>query len=723
MSNATDNIAIVANELSLNTRQVQATADLLNEGGTVPFIARYRKEATNSLDEVQVLAIRDRLSQLEELDKRRDAILKSLEERSLLSDELKAKVTVAKNMAELEDIYLPFRPKRRTKAMAAKEKGLEPLAKEIFDCNLDNPKKTAETFISEEKGVTNAEDALSGARDIIAEWINENQQVRTQSRHYWTKKSNLKSTVVSGKDADAVKFKDYYDWSEPIESAPSHRVLALLRGEKEGLLKVEVGPQSDDLIKQLENFLIKRRNPCAEQIKLALADCYKRLLAPSMETEIRQLYKTKADIEAIKVFSDNIRQLLMAPPLGQVPILAVDPGFRTGCKLALLNEQGKLLHHDVIYLHEAESAKDAPSSSAGKKIIELCQKHNIGAVAIGNGTAGRESESFVKKLLLKKADGSKIPIVMVNESGASIYSASEVAREEFPNLDLTVRGAVSIGRRLMDPLAELVKIEPKSIGVGQYQHDVDQTALQSSLDDAVTSCVNSVGVELNTASKQLLTYVSGLGPQLAGNIVKHREENGAFKSRTELKKVARLGAKAYEQAAGFLRIHDGKNPLDTSAVHPESYSVVDSMAADLGCKVAELLQKEELRKKIDIDKYVSEKVGLPTLKDIVNELAKPGRDPRERFEQVEFADGINTLNDLKTGMIMDGVVTNVTAFGAFVDIGVHQDGLVHISELADKFVKVPADVVKVQQKVKVKVMSVDADRKRISLSMKNLGAK
>ncbi|MBS1956540.1 MAG: RNA-binding transcriptional accessory protein [Cyanobacteria bacterium SZAS-4] len=723
MSNATDNISIVANELSLSAKQVQATADLLNEGGTVPFIARYRKEATNSLDEVQVLAIRDRLIQLDDLDKRREAILKSLEERSLLSDELKTKVIVAKTMVELEDIYLPYRPKRRTKAMAAKEKGLEPLAQEIFDCALDNPRKTAENFISEEKGVASADDALSGARDIIAEWINENQQVRTQARHFWTKKSNIKSTVVSGKDTDAVKFKDYYDWSEPIESAPSHRVLALLRGEKEGLLKVEVGPQSDDLIKQLENFLIKRRNPCAEQIKLALADCYKRLLAPSMETEIRQLYKAKADIEAIKVFSDNIRQLLMAPPLGQVPMLAVDPGFRTGCKLAVLDQQGKLLHHDVIYLHEAEAAKEASSSSAGKKLIELCQKHNIGAIAIGNGTAGRESESFIKKLLLKKSDGSKIPIVMVNESGASIYSASEVAREEFPNLDLTVRGAVSIGRRLMDPLAELVKIEPKSIGVGQYQHDVDQTALQKSLDDAVTSCVNSVGVELNTASKQLLTYVSGLGPQLAGNIVKHREENGAFKSRTELKKVARLGAKAYEQAAGFLRIHDGKNPLDTSAVHPESYSVVDAMAADLGCKVAELLQKEELRRKIDINKYITDKIGLPTLKDIVNELAKPGRDPRDRFEQVEFADGINTINDLKTGMIMDGVVTNVTAFGAFVDIGVHQDGLVHISELADKFVKVPADVVKVQQKVKVKVMSVDADRKRISLSMKNLGAK
>ncbi|HEY9682241.1 MAG TPA: Tex family protein [Drouetiella sp.] len=720
MNAGLDNIALVASELGLTTRQVQATSDLLNEGGTVPFIARYRKEATNSLDEVQVLAIRDRLAQLAELDKRRDAVLKSLEERSLLTVELKESVGKAKNMVELEDIYLPFRPKRRTKAMAAREKGLEPLAQQIFDCALDNPRKSAETFLSVEKGVATADDALSGARDIIAEWINENQQVRSQARNYWMKKSDISSLVLPGKEADAVKFKDYYDWSEPLQVAPSHRVLALLRGENEGLLKVEVAPYADDLIKQLENFLIKKRNPCAEQVKLAIADCYKRLLAPSMETEIRQHFKTRADAEAIKVFSDNVKQLLMAPPLGQVATLAIDPGFRTGCKLAVLDAQGKLLHHDVIYLHEAEAAKDAANSSAAKKVLDLCTKYSIGAVAIGNGTAGRETESFIKKLTLKKSDGTRLPVVMVNESGASIYSASEVARAEFPDLDLTIRGAVSIGRRLMDPLAELVKIEPKSIGVGQYQHDVDQTALQSSLDDAVTSCVNSVGVELNTASKQLLTYVSGLGPQLAGNIVKYREENGAFKSRTDLKKVARLGAKAFEQAAGFLRIRDGKNPLDQSAVHPESYAVVDNMASDIGCKVGELIQNEELRKRIDINKYVSEKVGIPTLKDILAELSKPGRDPRDQFEQVEFAEGVNSINDLKNGLVLDGVVTNVTAFGAFVDIGVHQDGLVHISELADKFVKVPADVVKVQQKVKVKVLSVDADRKRISLSMKNL---
>lgn len=714
------NISIVADELKLSNKQVQATADLLAEGGTVPFIARYRKEATGSLDEVAVLAIRDRLAQLEELDKRRDSIIKSLEERSLLTDEIKSKVLASKTMVELEDLYLPFRPKRRTKAMVAKEKGLEPLAQQIFDCSLDNPAKSASEFVDQAKGVASNEEALAGARDIIAEWINEDQQVRTQARHFWTKRSELKSVVASGKEADAIKYKDYFDWSEPIESAPSHRVLALLRGENEGLLKVEISPMSADLIKQLENYLIKKRNPCAEQIKIAIADCYKRLLAPSMENEIRQSYKTRADAEAIKVFSDNVRQLLMAPPLGQMPMLAIDPGFRTGCKLAVLDAQGKLLHHDVIYLHEAE--KDPLNSSAAKKIKDFCTKYNIGAIAIGNGTAGRESETFVRKLNLLKQDGGKMPIVMVNESGASIYSASEVAREEFPDLDLTVRGAVSIGRRLMDPLAELVKIDPKSIGVGQYQHDVDQGALKTSLDDAVTSCVNNVGVELNTASKQLLTYVSGLGPQLAGNIVKYREENGAFKSRTELKKVPRLGAKAYEQAAGFLRIHEGKNPLDSSAVHPESYGVVDSMASDLGCKVIELLQKDDLRKRIDINKYVSEKVGLPTLKDILGELAKPGRDPRERFEQVEFAEGVNSMTDLKPGMVMDGVVTNVTAFGAFVDIGVHQDGLVHISELADRFVKVPADIVKVQQKVKVRVLSVEVDRKRIALSMKNINA-
>lgn len=716
----TNNIELIANELNISVKQVQATADLLADGGTVPFIARYRKEATGTLDEVAVAAIRDRLAQLEELDRRREAILKSLEERALITDELKNKINLAGTMVALEDLYLPFRPKRRTKAAVAREKGLEPLARQIFEFALDNPSKEAEAYINAEKGVGSGEEALSGARDIIAEWINENQQVRTQARHYWTKKSSIDARVVAGKEEDAAKYKDYFDWSEPSEIAPSHRILAILRGEKEGVLNVEVSPPPEDLVKQLENFLLKKKGQSAEQVRIALADSYKRLLAPSMETEIRQILKVRADAEAIKVFADNIRQLLMAPPLGQVNVLAIDPGFRTGCKLATLDAQGKLAHHDVIYLHEAESSKDVAQSSAGKKIIELCRKFKIGAVAIGNGTAGRETESMVKKLGLTKEDGTKVAIVMVNESGASIYSASDVAREEFPDLDLTVRGAVSIGRRLMDPLAELVKIEPKSIGVGQYQHDVDQPALQHSLDDVVVSCVNNVGVELNTASKQLLTYVSGLGPQLAGNIVKFREENGPFKARSELKKVPRLGAKAFEQAAGFLRIRDGRNPLDFSAVHPESYAIVDAMAKELSCKVNDLMEKEDLRQKIDVKKYVTDKVGLPTLKDILDELAKPGRDPRARFEAFEFAEGINSIQDIKPNMTLDGIVTNVTAFGAFVDIGVHQDGLVHVSELADRFVKNPADVVKVQQKVKVRVLSVDPDRKRISLSMKNL---
>jgi uncharacterized protein len=730
------NIDRIASELNIQPRQVKATIELLDDGGTVPFIARYRKEATGSLDEVFVANIRDRLLQLQELDKRREAICKSLEERSLLSEELTSKITAAKTMVELEDIYLPYRVKRKTRASMAREKGLEPLAKSIFDFSLADPIATAAEYVNAEKGVETKEQALEGARDIIAEWINESQQVRVQARYYWTKKSRLNSQVIAAKESEAAKYKDYFDWSESVETAPSHRVLALFRGEKEGFLDLEVAPQSEDLIKQLENFLLKKKNASAEQVRLALADCYKRLLAPSMETEIRQLVKARADEQAIKVFADNIRELLLAAPLGQVSVLAVDPGFRTGCKLAFLDEQGKLLHHDVIYLHEAESAKDVTQSSAGKKVIEFCSKYKIGAVAIGNGTASRESEAFIKRLGLKKSDSSsdtkaevkhdtksdakvKMPVIMVNESGASIYSASEIAREEFPNLDLTVRGAVSIGRRLMDPLAELVKLEPKSIGVGQYQHDVDQGALQHSLDDAVSSCVNNVGVEINTASKQLLTYVSGLGPQLASNIVKFRDENGAFKTRSELKKVPRLGAKAFEQSGGFLRIRGAKNPLDASAVHPESYPVVDSMAKDLGCKVSDLMQKEELRKKIDINRYVTDKIGLPTLQDILKELAKPGRDPRAQFEAVEFAEGINTMADLKPHMMLDGVVTNVTAFGAFVDIGVHQDGLVHVSELADHFVKNAADVVKVQQKVKVRVVSVDIDRKRIALSMKS----
>jgi protein Tex len=722
-----ENIATIASELQISDRQVQATASLLQDGATVPFIARYRKEATGSLDEVFVANIRDRLAQLEELDKRRVSIINSLRERSLLTPELEKKITHAKNLVELEDIYLPFRPKRRTRASIAREKGLEPLAQGIYAFSFDNPEKSAADFVNAEKDVASVEDALAGARDIIAEWINEDQRVRSQARTYWTKKSRIFAHVVTKKESEAGKYKDYFDWSEEATAAPSHRILAMLRGENEGFLSVEVAPPAEDFVKQIEYTLITRKGASAEQVRMAIGDSYKRLLAPSMETEVRNTLKERADAEAIKVFADNIRQLLLSPPLGQVNVLAIDPGFRTGCKLACLDAQGRFVHYDVIYLHEAESAKQVDQSAAAAKIMELCRKYDVGAIAIGNGTAGRETEALVKKLSLQKtADGGgksgvRIPVVMVNESGASIYSASEVAREEFPELDLTIRGAISIGRRLMDPLAELVKIEPKSIGVGQYQHDVEQTALQRSLDDVVTSCVNSVGVELNTASKQLLTYVSGLGPQLAGNIVKHRNEKGPFKTRAELLKVARLGGKAYEQAAGFLRIREGKNPLDASAVHPESYPIVDAMAKDLGCSVDDLLHKEELRKRIDMKKYVSDKVGLPTLKDILDELAKPGRDPRAQFEAVDFAEGINSMEDLKPHMTLPGVVTNVTAFGAFVDIGVHQDGLVHVSELADRFVKNPADVVKVQQKVMVRVLSVDVDRKRISLSMKTVG--
>jgi uncharacterized protein len=718
--NNSQNFTTIASELGILPKQVEATAHLLTEGATVPFIARYRKEATGSLDEVAVIAIRDRLIQLEEFQKRRDAIIKSLEERSILSDELKYKIAHAKTLIELEDLYLPFRPKRKTKASIAKEKGLEDLAEKIFSFAIDSPKQIIDKFINPEKGVKSAEEALEGARDIIAEKINENESIRKQARAYWTKSSLIRSRAIAGKEAEASKYKDYFDWSENASSSPSHRVLALLRGEKEGLLSVQVAPPSEPLVAQLESYLLKKRGPCAEQIKMALHDGYKRLLAPSMESEIRAQLKSKADTEAIKVFSDNIKQLLMAPPLGKLNVLAIDPGFRTGCKIVSLDAQGKLVDHDLIYLHEAEAAKEPEQSSAGKKLLSLCQKYQVGAIAIGNGTAGRETESFVRKLNLKTSEGQKLPIIMVNESGASIYSASEAAREEFPDLDLTIRGAVSIGRRLMDPLAELVKIDPKSIGVGQYQHDVDQTALQKSLDDAVTNCVNLVGVELNTASKQLLTYVSGLGPQLALNIVKYREENGPFKCRTDLKKVTRLGSKAFEQAAGFLRIRGSKHPLDESAVHPESYHLVEAMASDLKIQVKDLVSQDELVARIDPNRYVNEKVGLPTLKDILQELKKPGRDPRSKYETIEFKEGVNKISDLTPNMILDGIVTNVTAFGAFVDVGVHQDGLVHVSELADRFVKNPADFVKVQQRVKVKVMAVDADRKRISLSMKNL---
>ncbi len=712
-----DYVEKIATELKLENSKVRATIGLLAEGATIPFIARYRKEVTGSLDEVVIAQIRDRQAQLEELDKRRQSILDSLTERSLLTDELRAKIERALTLTELEDIYLPYRPKRKTRASAAREKGLEPLAKEIFAGSSKDPVTEAVRFVDAEKGVSSAEDALAGARDIIAEWISEDEHARKEMRKFWFARSSFASSMVKGKETEGAKFKDYFDWNENVTSIPSHRILAMLRGETEGFLKLKINPPEEEAQQMLERRFVKGRNPSWEQCRLAAQDSYKRLLAPAMETELRAELKAKADEGAIDVFVRNVRELLMAPPLGQKAVLAVDPGFRTGCKVVCLDRQGTLLHNDVIYpLFEGNNQSQA--SKAEQKVLELIKKFDIEAIALGNGTASRETESFLRGIDYKRAGLPSIPIVVVNESGASIYSASEIAREEFGNYDITVRGAVSIGRRLMDPLAELVKIDPKSIGVGQYQHDVDQTALQRSLDDTVISCVNAVGVELNTASKQLLSYVSGLGPQIAANIVKYREENGAFASRAQLKKVPRLGPKAFEQCAGFLRIRGAKNPLDSSAVHPERYELVERMAKDAGFSVADLVNNEANSAKIEVNKYVDKEVGLPTLKDILKELEKPGRDPRSQLEPVKFAEGIHNIDDLREGMRLPGIVTNVTAFGAFVDVGVHQDGLVHVSEMADKFIKDPSTFVKVNQQVSVVVMQVDKERKRISLSMK-----
>jgi uncharacterized protein len=701
----------IAAELHIGNAQVSATAQLLGEGATVPFIARYRKEATGTLDEVQITDIRDRLAQLEELDKRREAILKSLTERQLLTDELAAKIAAAGTLAVLEDIYLPFRPKRRTRATIAREKGLEPLAQQIFaQAEAFDPLAAAAAFVDPEKGVASAEEALAGARDIIAEWVNENDQARARMREFFSAKAVFQSKVIPGKETDGSRYRDYFDWEESAAKAPSHRVLAMRRGEKEEFLTLRVVPPETEAISLLDEMFVNGNGPAAEQVRMAVEDGYRRLLANSMETELRMTAKKRADAEAIRVFTDNLRQLLLAPPLGQKRLLALDPGFRTGCKLVCLDAQGKLLHHDAIFPHLSERAR----SQAAETVLALCARLKIEAIAIGNGTAGRETETFLRTLNLPET----IQIIMVNESGASVYSASKIAREEFPNEDVTVRGAVSIGRRLADPLAELVKIDPKAIGVGQYQHDVDQTELKQSLDDTVMSCVNAVGVELNTASAALLTYVSGLGPALAAKIVAWRDEHGPFPSRTALTDVPRLGAKAFVQAAGFLRIRNGENPLDASAVHPESYAIVDKMAGDLNCSITDLMHDETLRKRIDPTRYVTDEVGLPTLNDILAELAKPGRDPREQFEAFRFADGIEKLEDLMPGMKLPGIVTNLTAFGAFVDIGVHQDGLVHLSQIADRFVKDPGEVLKVRQPVEVTVLAVDLERKRISLTMK-----
>ncbi len=693
----------------MSARQVDTAISLLDDGATIPFIARYRKEMTGSLDEVQLTQIRDRVHQLRELDKRREAILKSLLDQGKLTPELEEKIKVVDTMATLEDIYLPHRPKRKTRASVARDRGLEPLALLVLLQDGTDVRQAALAYIDAAKDIHDVEDALAGARDIVAETIAEDAAIRAKTRQVFLEKGMFAARVVPGKEEAALKYKDYHEWTEPLKTAPSHRVLAMRRGEKEELLYLDIEVPESEVLPLLDNAYVKGVGEASTQVRMAMLDGYKRLLKPAMETEVRMLTRQRADDEAIRVFAGNVRQLLLAAPLGQKRIMAIDPGFRTGCKTVCLDEQGTLLENTTLFLHIGS----AGAEQADKTIRSLIEKHQLQAIAIGNGTAGRETEVFVRKLGIPG-----VAVVMVNESGASIYSASETARAEFPNHDVTVRGAVSIGRRLMDPLAELVKIDPKSIGVGQYQHDVDQSKLQTALDDTVVSCVNAVGVELNTASKEILSYISGLGPSLAQQIITFRQKHGAFRNRESLKQVPRLGEKAFEQAAGFLRIRNAQNPLDASAVHPERYALVAQMAADLGCEVSDLLRDEQLRKRIDLKKYINEHVGMPTLHDILSELAKPGLDPREQFETFSFTEGVNSVSDLRIGMRLPGIVTNITNFGAFVDIGVHQDGLVHLSQLANRFVKDPNEVVKVQQKVMVTVTEVDEKRNRIGLSMK-----
>lgn len=699
-------IQIIANALGIRTQQVENTVKLFDEGATIPFISRYRKEVTGSLDEVQVGDIKTQYQKLQELEKRREAVLKSIEEQGKLTDDLRKRIEATYNLTELEDMYLPYKQKRKTRASMAREKGLEPLALDIFAQKVRDVETLAAKFLNEQ--VETIEDALAGARDIIAEMVNEDEKARTTVRNIFNREAMIRSKLVKSKEADAAKYKDYFDFSEPLSKSPSHRLLAMRRGEDEGFLRVGIAPADEEfVVHKLEDLFLIANNESADQVQLAIADAYERLLAPSIETEFRNLSKDKADAEAIAVFVENLRQLLLQAPLGQRRVMGIDPGFRTGCKIVCLDESGVLKENATIYLHNEGEAVD--------KIKKLVEKHKIEAIAIGNGTAGRETETLCQSIKFN----TPLSIFSVNEAGASIYSASDVAREEFPDLDLTVRGSVSIGRRLMDPLAELVKIDPKSIGVGQYQHDVNQSALKESLDRTVESCVNAVGVNLNTASKHLLTYVSGLGPSLAQNIVNYRTENGAFKTRNQLKKVPRLGEKAFEQCAGFLRIREAQNPLDNSAVHPESYPIVESMAKDLGVKIADLIQNKSLRQQIKLEKYVSPKVGLPTLTDILKELDKPGLDPRGEAKAFSFGN-VHKIEDLTVGMILPGIVTNITAFGAFVDIGVKQDGLVHISQMSNRFIKNPNEVVKLRQEVDVKVMEVDAGRKRITLSMKDV---
>lgn len=700
----------ISGGMNLQVWQVFNTLNLMEGGATIPFMARYRKEMTGGLDEVLLASIRDKYEALKELEKRRSFILSSLTDLQVLTPELEKDITNASTLVELEDLYLPYKPKRRTKATIAREKGLEPLANLLMKQLPVDIEEKAEKFVDPAKSVSDINEALAGARDIIAEWISEDKTAREKMRNIFTREANIISKPVKGKELEGMNYQNYFEVNENLFKAPSHRVLAMFRGEEEGFLKLSIDPDENSPIQALKRLFIKANNEAAQQVDMALKDAYKRLLKPSIENELRQIVKEKADLEAIKVFSTNLRQLLLAPPLGQKMILAIDPGFRTGCKVVCLDRQGNLLHNETIYPHPPQN-EVGPAVS---KIKNLVSSYGIEVIAIGNGTAGRETENFVRRIPFDRP----VVSIMVNESGASVYSASAVAREEFPEYDVTVRGAVSIGRRLMDPLAELVKIDPKSIGVGQYQHDVNQGELGKSLDDTVVNCVNLVGVELNTASKQLLSYVSGVGPALAENIVQYRKQNGGFRRREELLKVKRFGDKAFEQAAGFLRIRDAENPLDSSAVHPESYHIVEKMTKELNCSVKELIGNKEIKEKIKPEKFITEKAGLPTIIDIIEELAKPGRDPREGFDLFEFDRNVNSIEDLKPGMILNGIVTNITAFGAFVDIGVHQDGLVHVSQLANKFVRDPNEVVKLTQTVKVKVMEVDVARKRISLSIK-----
>ena len=705
-----DFINKIVKEFGVTARVAENVIKLLGEGATVPFIARYRKEMTDTMNEETVAEVKKRLEQLDELEKRKEFVLKSIAEQDKLTPELEKQIANAETLQDVEDLYLPYKPKRRTKAEIARQKGLEPLAKMIMSQNSDDVNGMAKRFINKEKDVNNEEEALKGACDIMAEWISENINGRNRIRKIYHKEGIISSTLVKGKEEEAQTYKQYFDFQEPIAKAPSHRILALFRAEEEGLLKVKLSINADEACSVLDSIFLKNDNASTDLVQDSIDDAWKRLLEPSLETEMRALYKEKADEVAVKVFAENLRQLLLAAPLGKKRVLALDSGFRTGCKAVILNELGALIHNETIYPHPPQNEH----GKAAAKIAHLVQAYKIDVIAIGNGTAGRETEDFIKSIRFDR----DITAVMVNESGASIYSASKVAREEFPDYDITVRGAVSIGRRLMDPLAELVKIDPKSIGVGQYQHDVNQKMLGDELNTVVESCVNAVGVELNSASEQLLSYVSGVGPQLASSIVKYRNENGGFTSRKQLLEVPRLGNKAFEQCAGFLRIHGAKQPLDASAVHPESYHIVEKMAKKLGVKVEELIGNEELIAKINPKEYIEKDFGIETVNDIIDELKKPGRDPRKTFEVFEFDKNIRTINDLKQGMQLVGIVTNITAFGCFVDVGVHQDGLVHISQMSNSYITDPNQVVKLNQKVKVTVTDVDIPRKRISLSMK-----